>query len=171
MPPEIWSSPPRKVGPRGIAYVLVATGSLFVVLSWVLPFLWLGRQDPSLKTVAAVVVLFDALALFSLVFLPLGKLRKEAHLLKWGVATSAIVVSRSIATGRSGNHLELRYEFTDDSGRRVRGARVLWGDIQLNGRTSDPKILDALAAPTVFYDRNNSQAHLFYPAALADIRS
>ena len=97
-------------------------------------------------------------------------MRRDWRLLKWGAATQARIVSKSVGTGRSGAYLTLSYEFVDDSGRTIRGDRALWGDIKADGRSSDPKILDALYAPTVFYDRDDSQSHLFYPSSFADIR-
>jgi len=158
---------PRKVAPKPIVYAAIGLGLALVGVSWAL----LGRQGHIGATAILVTLLVDGLILIPTLVLPLGRFRREAQLLKWGVATSAQITSRSVATGRSGNHLALTYAFTDESARTVRGSRVLWGDIKADGRTSDPNILDALAAPTVFYGRENSQNHLFHPSVVAELRN
>jgi hypothetical protein len=161
---EILSNTPRKVRPTRIVYATIALGLILVGISLALMVEW--RES---RTMIVVSVLVDGLILIPTLMLPFRKFQRDARLLKAGVATRAKITSRSVATGRSGDNLALRYEFTDDAGRTISGSRVLWGDIQANGRTTDPKLLDALAAPTVFYDPEDPQKHLFYPSSVAEL--
>jgi hypothetical protein len=123
-----------------------------------------------LKTMVLWSVAADAAALIFIVALPIRRALRDLWLLRWGLAAPARIASKSVGTGRSGNYLALNYEFVDESGQKILGRRVIWGNITANGRTNDPRIRAALENPTVLYDRNDSRRNLLYPSTVADIR-
>jgi hypothetical protein len=125
---------------------------------------------PELTTMMVWSVVVDLGLLTYFVGLPLLKLRKDLRLLRWGVATRAKIVSKSVGTGRSGNYLSLNYEFVDGAGQTVSGWRILWEGIGPSGGSTHPEIRAALENPTVIYDPGNSRAHLLYPSPVAQIR-
>jgi len=167
--PEILDSAPRKVAPKGVFTATMALGLIVIACAGAQLFAWTSRSEQHPRAITVFIAVAAALAAVVLLVIPMRRFRAQARLLKWGAAKPAKIVSRSVATGRGGASLALTYEFIDDFGQTIRGDCVLWGDIKPDGRTNDPNILDALAAPTVFHDRINGAIHLLYPHGLAKL--